>query len=241
MQSTGFGCTVPLYAFVHMLATRTQPAPPLKLTSIPRIQALFPAVILGFLFPTIWMIVSKLQYSSEIHQYSVAAWQIFPVYVAIAQAFLANTLYRREVNPLTAKRQLKTLVAMLHGLLESYSALFQLGFIGYAALSWWNPRLPTFNAARFAKLQNPISPAPVASFADGVLSFLQYDYRVGMVAAIVWAWATAKQVTPKARGWTDVGLYGVWALVKGEIAGPGSVVAELSAERYEAEFTEAGI
>lgn len=253
MQGGAFGFIMPIYSLLYLLATGAKPASTSSLphTSSARIRALPFSIVLGYLIPTMAMWISSRIADTVTHQYLVAAWQIFPVYIAISQ-FLLSRLLSAEASP---KEQLKSTqmnLETLYQFLIFFSRIFHLGTIAYCVTSFYrfseeSKRLP-INAERLLAPANPFNfeKAPItaiSSFADGTLQFLQYDYIIGTIATCVMFWASKSKaleaVHARGRG-----------IVRGEVAmdrvitalleGPGAVLAKMAWEREAAVWDLAG-
>lgn len=244
MQIAAFGFIMPFYSLLYLLATGAKPAQAMNIpaTSSARIRALPFSLILGFVLPTTAMWVSSRVAETSTHQYLVAAWQIFPVYIAISQFVLSRVL-SAEASPKEQQKSVQTNLESLYQFLIFFSRVFHLGTIAYCLTSFYrfsesSTRLP-INFERMLVPSNPFNitthpVVPISSFADGTLQFLQYDYIFGTTAFCLLVWASKSKVLEavraKGRG-----------IVRGEVAmdrvittmleGPGAALAKMAWER----------
>ena len=91
IQSIGYCIIIPVYCGVHLLISPTALGDPSRLRKSVRLRddltlslsTLPRSVTGGYIFPAIMM---SLPFSSpKIHQYLVAAWQVFPIWIVILQ------------------------------------------------------------------------------------------------------------------------------------------------------------
>jgi hypothetical protein len=170
--------------------------------------------------------------SNITHQRLVALWQIFPIYIALLQELLPLLVPKPQVGtafPSAAKS----------GIDRLFKFLIFLSRCSHLAAVVLAVRYLTddggFSVRRLLVPANAFAPVAVRGFADGVLAFLQYDYAVGMVAALVWVaglrglavrWAASRG---KGVAGVDGGV--VEAVLVVVLEGPGSLMAKWAWER----------
>ncbi|KAK0640718.1 hypothetical protein B0T16DRAFT_495573 [Cercophora newfieldiana] len=99
MQATGFGFTMPIYAIVHLLTSRTAgPRSPalsedVRMSDLHMVRALPAAMFFGYVIPAILMAVPIPW--NKLHQWLGGLWQGFPVWVVLIQYLIASRHRRR--------------------------------------------------------------------------------------------------------------------------------------------------
>lgn len=237
MQSASFGLTMPVYAVLSIaLFTPTSPLPR-RGSTVARLSTLPTSLLLGYLLPTILMGIPAPHFSSDKHQRFVALWQFFPVYIAVFQFLLPRLFSSPATSSPPRNADFAKALDRLFKVLIFASRVTHFAAVGlsishllYPTAAGW------FSYARLLTPANPFGPIKlVSSFSDGVLAFLQWDYAIGMFAAVVWmGWLGARAVDmAAARGKVVKGESGgvvEWVLVV-LLEGPGALVAKWAWER----------
>jgi len=231
VQAAAFGVTMPLYALLSLLSSssRTTPLSPSNSASLATLPY---SLVLGYLLPTLLMAIPSPHVSNTTHQRLVALWQIFPIYIALLQQLLPLLIPKPQAgttSPSATKSRIDGLFRFL--ILLSRSAHLAAVVLAVRYLSDDGG----FSVRRLLAPANPFVPVAVGGFADGVLAFLQYDYAVGMVAALVWVAGLRGQAVRWAAG-RGKGVAGAeGGVVEGVLVvvleGPGSLVAKWAWER----------
>lgn len=222
-QALSFGFTFPIYATLYLLASLTGPIPSIPVTATPRIKTLIPSLALGYIGPTAAIALTHFFGDSVTNQQVVAAWQIFPVYIALLQLILPAVLPfpATSYTSLTAQRDelrssLKTIYDTLR-FIQSTTHIASLFYITRIILP--DPSLDLLNIILPA---NPFLPEQVKSMTEGTMQFLQWDYGIGMLAAAAWMLGTSGGVKD-----------GVRKVFMGVFEGLGTVLSVLAQEREE--------
>lgn len=242
-QALGFGCVMPIYTTLYLLAigSAAPVASSLPATSAARLKALPISLVLGFLVPSLYMWGSHQYASTNTHQMLVAIWQIFPVYISFFQ-IINSRLISTSKNPKDQAKDVQTSLETLYSFLITFSRIFHMGTMAYVLSSFYqlskeSERVP-INVARFLIPANPFVVEKIGSFSDGTLAFLQWDYICGTLAtAILFFVSRRKTISAvEARGRGIVGGNGTAnRLITLALEGPGAVIVKLAWER------EAGI
>lgn len=110
MQTLSFGLTMPTYCIISLLTgprlfNSLSPQSQIKSSSIRALRVLPWSMTLGYIIPTILM--SSRSFSSTVHQYLLAFWQPFPLWVALFQIIFSMgtsgsllSSHQTEVNTL---------------------------------------------------------------------------------------------------------------------------------------------
>lgn len=193
--------------------------------------------MMGCVVPTFAMWYSNRSATTTTHQYLVAGWQVFPIYIAIFQ-FLLSRAAAALPGRVQTKEGLHQAQERLYQFLVYFSRAFHMGSIFYVLTSFYrlsetSTRTP-IKADRLLLLSNPINVTAVSSFADGTLAFLQYDFLFGTVATFVLLFAARRKAVleAEARGrGIHRGEVALDRVVTGLLEGPGAVVAKMAWER----------
>jgi hypothetical protein len=116
MQTLSFGLTMPTYCIISLLTgprllDSPSPQPQIKSSSIPGLRVLPWSITLGYIIPTILM--CSWSFSNTVHQYLLAFWQPFPLWVALFQIIFSMgtsgsllSSHQTEVNTLSSPETL---------------------------------------------------------------------------------------------------------------------------------------
>lgn len=209
----GYSVVLPWYFILHLLtspmaASSSTPAPKLKDYDLKMadIASVIPAMLLGFIVPTVMMALpapSVLSYERK--QMMIANWHAFPLYVGVAQlliSFALRSLF--SSNEIKAKRAQQTqsqeeLKSNIWALRVLYAFLLLCGardqlttnhfvFLAQAFPALFAPESRGLWSFTNVFGQKSITPSvKMDSVGSGALLFLQYDENIGNVALILWA------------------------------------------------------
>jgi hypothetical protein len=259
MQTLSFGLTMPTYCIISLLSgprllVSPSPQPQIESSSIRALRSLPLSMTLGYIIPTILMCSRR--YSSTVHQYLLAFWQPFPIWVAFFQIIFSMGTSRSllsshptKVNTLTSLTtsvprpllwmgpnssflQYEPLVKPNSTRIATLRALaYTTNFASYcAALLHWITiiillilkfvpnlsdvlRVPEFSIIQTFMPANPVSPVQITAMPQGVLAFLQYDFYIGIVTALIWTAfrhreleiLKAREGASAAQWWVNIG------------------------------------
>jgi hypothetical protein len=202
LQNICYAITIPLYCAIHLLTSPTSKsgkseasvsdyiAPTRSLAMIPF------SVLVGYTVPSVLMCLSR--FSNETHQYLVAFWQAFPIWMIIAQytGQGAMALFTSSSDEAIAKW--RTNPQYRKTLRWTYALAFLLSTVIHIT-TMANLLAPTIQSAIYGvtTIQRPsfeevfMPPRPdstthIVIFAQGAHNFLQYDEYVGTAAVMIW-------------------------------------------------------
>ena len=239
MQSIGYGIIMPIYCGVHLLISPTALSDPARLQKSvrprddPTLSTLPWSIMTGYLLPATMM--SMPVFSPKVHQYLVASWQVFPVWIVILQYIFGKaSWYFLSPQPLKSKP------SHLHAVdLESLNRLYHFAFalatlthciaLGLIASIQLFPGLIAASDGHAVTLKDVFLPsniwtgAQVSDMVQGAHGFFQYDQYIGSIAAIIWAITLRYNVENKSMSATQ------WAQLAFEIVGYSTVAGPTGA------------
>jgi hypothetical protein len=185
---------MPLYFALNLQTSPTSstissPGIVTSITSDPRELIALPAsVLLGYVLPAVMMALPSPRFSTFVsHQYLIAVWQFFPIWVALIQLLIKRLLPTpSSIIKNTSRNQqyiYAARIVYIFGLL--IPAIMQLSTL-YLLVKTGPLSLSLFNASTVF-LPPLLSDAKVDSFAHGVLHLLQWDMIFACGAALLWA------------------------------------------------------
>ena len=170
--------------------------------------AIFPALLIGFVLPSILMSLpapSLLSYEQK--QTYIAIWQMFPVWVSLIQIALPYVIPKPTKTSSTKSLGLQE----LHAMRILYVGLLIIAAYGQAAtamLMATSSFFPDLFASEFKGVFNPskvflpaaVSPSiKMPAIGSGTHLLLQYDELVGSGAVVLWSTALFMIVYRKCR------------------------------------------
>lgn len=205
MQNLGFGLVVPLWLFLHLAASSTIKSPtaaaltasnPLPLLTLPL------STVLAFLLPNLLMSLSpphRFSPDNSTKQLYVAISQFWPILISTSQIILpvAISATTPGINALSEHdKKVKSLKYLRRCYIFAFASatLSHIVAVSIPLLAYLFPTLYSPSYLSQLQLSNvfvPKSPLPpiqrISTFADGVLTFLQWDSLIGSLAVLVWA------------------------------------------------------
>lgn len=257
MQNAGYGLIVPVWLYLHLafsptindpLPTKLMASNPLPLSTLPL------STILAFFIPNFLMSLTPghaLCADNSTKQFYTAVSQFWPIILGGLQIILPiiisaaipgiNTL-TEENKKVKSLRYLRRCYAFaLISTTCSHLIAFGIPLLAYFAPGLFGaPYLSQLELSNMFVLRSPLPPVQhIASIADGVLNFVQWDLLIGSVSVLVWA--VTLRVKAQGRGfegfeWIE-GLVKVMALVC--LSGPVGAAVAVVWERDEHVFARA--
>ena len=160
------------------------------------VAAIFPALLIGFILPSILMSLpapSVLSYEQK--QTNIAIWQLFPIWVSMLQAVLPYVMSKSVKTSSTnsfGSQELHTMRILYIGLL----IIAGFGQAATATLIATSTFFPDLFASEFKGAFNPsrvflpaaVSPSTkMLSIGSGTHLLLQYDELIGSGAMLLWS------------------------------------------------------
>ncbi|GJE93573.1 hypothetical protein PsYK624_097320 [Phanerochaete sordida] len=231
------GVTLPAYFVSHIQTISDIPKhlPPDALT---RVRTMLPAIILGYLLPSWFLVFPPAGVSLDTVQKISAAWQPFPFYI-YAFWHLFRALDAFVMGPLSADPRANT--SVLTWLTRSYYAC---GLIAaWAHLYVFVPSLFTSEASHsFANVfvpfwMHPYLPislhtGPLAAYRPSSRLLFQHDWFIMTVAALTF-FARSHLLSLKEPRLTGLGGWAARMLLVSLIGGPGAALAWAAVQREE--------
>ena len=216
MQSIGYGIIMPVYCGTHLFISPTALCNPSQLRKSVRLRdhiilSTLPwSITCGYILPAAMMSIPW--FSPNVHQYLVAVWQVFPVWIATLQ-YIFSRASRFFLSP----RQL-FYVTGIESLDHVYRFAFVLAslthYITLGVIAWQCFPAPTAasggHAVTFQEVFLPSNfrtKARISDMVQGAHGFFQYDQYVGSIAAILWAMTLRFNVRDKSmstRQWAQL-------------------------------------
>jgi hypothetical protein len=191
-QLRGIGFIAPLYFGISLFHSSSISyfTPTSRTLPDNTARALLPALVLGFVLPTI-MLFFPLQDALNARQIFIALWQPTPVYVVILTEVLSRVLklIGRSTPVKTGSHGDHNsnsdlpYLRILYAAVGSISACFHLALM----MSWFVSGTG-FIVRAFIPFD---SMAPVSDLADGVFIFFQNDFLLAAVATMLWCLTSA--------------------------------------------------
>ncbi|KAG9231787.1 hypothetical protein BJ875DRAFT_105864 [Amylocarpus encephaloides] len=223
-QSLGLGFVVPLYCFLHYLQCPLENyhAMDNRLTQISQVKTIIPAIVIGFVLPSILMMavpgIEKRQWINGV------VWQPFPLYTAILQR-----IFGFFVKDMTKMARVSNQLADLTYLRLAYAFAITL----------------SFGVNVFARMASPVSlsqfffgglgnPNALVTFTEGTVKYFRYDQLLLSIAITIWVmlsfWDLKKAGKVKMHWLAIVLTYCILVVV----GGPGATMVAMFAWREEA-------
>jgi len=192
-QSCGYCIVLPIYMYIHLrTSANTRPSS----VPAPLASTLTPALLLGFVLPTILMLTppGPNTFSDNTHNILVGAWQFFPVWIVLSQK-LFQRLYLGCGTLGFTYLQAVLIAAAGHCYMFSYRLE-----------DLWRTYRPSFDQAR--------------NMSDVVIHILKFDYWITFGAAMVWVFLLYAR-----RGLVNKLITAVVLALGCMMAGPGATIA----------------
>jgi hypothetical protein len=151
----------------------------------------------GYILPSVMM--SLPWFSPKVHQYLVAVWQVFPVWIVTLQYVFGKASWFFLSPQQFTSRTSRIYEIDLESLNQAYRFAFALATLthyitlGLIALVQWFPALIAVFDGHAVTYQDVFLPpnfrtrAQISDMVQGAQNFFQYDQYVGSIAAIIWA------------------------------------------------------
>ena len=182
LQIFTFAVTAPLFFFVNFFTTEAfEPTKANIKTNASLLATLVPSLVLGFIVPGKlmgWSAPEDLSFDTK--QVAMAAWQIFPVWVAqwqLGQSSVLSVSNRYYPQIMRATYGFLILIAgvtHLSSIYTSISAMLQDSASPLHPVNVWIPKIWNTEGR-------------VSSIGEGSHLLLQYDEYVSMTALLIWA------------------------------------------------------
>lgn len=211
MQNLGYGLIVPLWLYLHLAASstiNTATAAPLISSNPLPILTLPLSTILAFFLPNLLMALSpphRFSPDNSTKQLYVAICQFWPILMSASQIILpiAISATTPGINALSERdKKLKSLKYLRRSYIFAFASatLSHLVAVGIPLLAYFFPTLcspiylPQLQLSHVFVPKSPLPPVEsISTFADGVLTFMQWDLLIGSLAVLVWAVTLALQ------------------------------------------------
>ena len=240
-QALGLGLCAPLYLLAHILTSPTASHPTAERISIskPVLLAILPAIVVGFVLPTVSMSLptpSYLLYGTKANL--VLLWQFFPLWTSLlclifSYAFHGLTI---SIQPSSILKATYSIVIALAS--AAHISALTLSVMPILAPSIFNPTFAKELTGAYLKFPPwPIqSNAKASSMAEGALWFIQYDYILTSWAFLFWSVSLrlASLTTAEDPKGSQVTYICVSALGRALFLGPLGSAASLIWERDDA-------
>ncbi|KAL4912801.1 hypothetical protein BDW62DRAFT_216053 [Aspergillus aurantiobrunneus] len=220
-QFLTFAFATSIYVALHLLTISTASSPTRTSLLVPKavLHTLPVVTIIGFLIPAAILLAPACSASTQL---VLAAWQLWPA-CASAVIFLAHTLFTHSSTSnaedgidisspsRTYIRSLRLVYAVtfLTTALPHFNS-WTLPFLSYFASAVLGPNtaLGPVNLLEIHSL-----PIPVQTLAEGVHSFIAWDYLIASLAILVWAGSLHRGVYGCLGGAKGAALFALTALV----------------------------
>ena len=191
VQNIGYGVVMPTYYGMHLLFSSTKSIRPLD---VPSILILPISIMLGYILPTVLMSLPWLDPS--VHQYLVAIWQVFPLWITMLQYALKKAYsylshhHKSEIGRFPAS-EIKSL-DRVYRFSFAPAMLTQVLTVGLIACAQSDApfNLLSDHDITFCGVFLPPNfrqEVQIRDMIQGAHGMFQYDQYVGSLAAIVWA------------------------------------------------------
>ncbi|KAE8396174.1 hypothetical protein BDV23DRAFT_193037 [Aspergillus alliaceus] len=247
-QVLTFAFAAPLYCFLHLIVTPTNPTP--DAIRVPRsVLHAIPAVfVIGYLLPTHLLTVPLSEHiTSDIKQIFIAIWQPWPAYVSIlltVSHLVFNPFTGRDKDGranLSALRRVYAFAFANTALTHLVSWILSLGTV-FAPGMYNEAYLEALHPRRVFEVPFPWEQPVrgVRSVGEGVHLFLRWDYIIGSAGVLVWAGALYSAARKRVYGKTGLVATLVKSVVLGALVGPVGAAVVLLWERDEMVVCEMG-
>jgi hypothetical protein len=205
VQTLGFCTIAPLYFLTHSSASSD-----LQHSNMPlprhRAATILPALILGYVVPTVGMFLPSSIISPETRQALIALWQFFPLWFWVFQNALSR-FYKRGGSDLPALNRVYNFCIVLGVATHAYL----IGYVLRSPQPW----------ETLAKMLVP--DCEPKTLADAAFMVIQGDFWIGVLASLVW---TGEQMCTavKAEGRKAVG-FALGMGLAAVLLSPGAVMA----------------
>ena len=227
VQIAAYAFVLPIYLAIYLSTSPLVSSKSVSdhLVETNHVAAIFPALLIGFILPSILMCLpapSVLSYEQK--QTYIAIWQLFPIWVSMVQAVLPYVMPK----PVKTSSTKSSGSQELHSMKILYVGLLIIAGFGQAAtatLIATSTFFPDLFASEFKGAFNPSSvflPAAVSpstkmlSIGSGTHLLLQYDELIGSGAMVLWSTTLFMIVYRKYRSHqSEASLiaYGIMAMV----------------------------
>ncbi|KAF4122105.1 hypothetical protein GMORB2_7698 [Geosmithia morbida] len=194
----GYAVAFPIFAIAHLVFSPTD-AQSLSLRDPSRLTVVVPAILLGYLVPTLLQLLPLEDYS---HQTAIAIWQPFPVYTFVLSWAFSHTAQRLTLTTGGAPDKNDTdrnAVDTAYDFVLAVGAISHWATIASIVAVSVQPELFPPSVAESLTLAKVFVPKPIRSYGPASLpeickQFLQWDYIFGSAASLIWAASLAARV-----------------------------------------------
>ena len=187
------------------------------------------SIALGYVLPLVLMsIPSPSVVSNSFQQLAIAAWNLFPLLVAVAQSALGRiaSLRGSSRQPFSRSASLKA-VRFTYGLTVMFCFASHIAIISFSSCSALFPSVfaPHYASAfRITKVfRLPLSLGQVSSVGEGATQFMQWDMAVGFAAMLSLGSITCMKAL-MVVGWYSRMRFITFVLTGSLIMGPGTTL-----------------
>lgn len=233
-----------LYLGTSPIAQTASPSRATKLLSIDPVHlAVLPVSLsLGFVIPTVLVAIpSPILASNSQKQMLLIFWQGFPIWIALCQCFLTNTLWisrpsskkPESPSPATIK-----LLRRVYAFSLSFAALAHITTVALASFPIFQPdyffpaSAPPIDLKTVFLPMSPLSTDKLELLTQGCLYLLQYDMYFACGTAIIWAVTLFNRVYSKPAIRDTL----IKAFILSLLLGPGGAALALIWQRDEKVF-----
>ncbi|OJJ68122.1 hypothetical protein ASPBRDRAFT_47070 [Aspergillus brasiliensis CBS 101740] len=236
-QTLTFAFAAPLYCALQLTTSITSTSPTATNILIPKtILTTLPLIFtLSFILPSALMILPiSSTITTDLKQLFIALWQPFPAYISILLT-LFHTLFSPFISTSTTTQKNPNLSSLrfIYAFTFFHTLIPHLVTLTISLSTILAPAIlsPEYRTALHPSIVFGI-PTPwtspviqVNSVADGVHAFLRWDYLIGSVGMVVWAWrlytnAVRKVSGGHTMGWCEWVSLVVRVALLGVVAGP---------------------
>ena len=226
VQIAAYAVVLPIYLAIYLSTSPLVSSKSVSdlLVEMDHVAAIPPALLIGFILPSILMsLPAPSVISYEQKQTNIAIWQLFPIWVSMVQAVLPYVISKPVKTSSTksfGSQELHTMRILYVGLL----VIAGLGQAATATLVATSTFFPDLFASEFKGAFNPsevflpaaVSPSiKMLSIGSGMHLLLQYDELLGSAAMILWSTTLFMIVYRKCtshQSGASLILYGIMAM-----------------------------
>ncbi|GKZ39405.1 hypothetical protein AbraIFM66950_000235, partial [Aspergillus brasiliensis] len=213
-QTLTFAFAAPLYCALQLTTSITSTSPTATNIHIPKtILTTLPLIFtLSFILPSALMILPvSSTITTDLKQLFIALWQPFPAYISILLT-LFHTLFSPSTKTTQKNPNLSSL-RFIYAFTFFHTLIPHLVTLTISLSTILAPAIlsPEYRTALHPSIVFGI-PTPwtspviqVNSVADGVHAFLRWDYLIGSVGMVVWAWRLYTNAVRKVSGGHTMG------------------------------------
>ncbi|KAF7561784.1 hypothetical protein G7046_g2333 [Stylonectria norvegica] len=246
MQAVGFGVVAPVFFVVHLIYSSRLPLlETVHLRDPTKLQVVGPAFTFGYFLLTCFLVYPFSL--SQVHQWSNAIWQVFPLHVVAWQLLFSSVIKRLSIGARldVPKTQIdRSALNHAYGFAWNVAVTTQLCTYAVLLASWIVPGLFPAGVARALTVDkvfipgSPYSHAPMASAAAAMHEFFKYDLYTGFAGALVWGVHLLSQVRPVLASSRAKREFAKGIIQSVFFAGPGGALVAIMQHRDETALTE---